>query len=239
MSIYKSNPRTQARFANQDIQSAISICIFQLTSFLGKLILGGKPPRNPSSPRLLNLGAGNYPRNGWVNADFFSFHPLVLIKYKRVGINWLLDARHPLSCEDNHWDGVFTEHMLEHLTPKDAIGLLSELLRTLKPGKWLRISVPDLETYINYYNGSRVDEQFGSNWETGAEAIYSLTRCFGHQSVWDYKILNVLLSEIGYTQIKKVRFGKGADMSIVLDNPERKWESVYIEARKPLLIYNP
>lgn len=233
LSIKDINTKNDSRFAHQYNPTIRSLCAFNLTSFFGRVFLRRKPPKNPNAPQLLNVGAGNLLRRDWVNADFYSFHPFVLLKYKRIGINWLVDARHPLACYDNHWDGIFCEHMLEHLNPQDAVHLIVELFRTLKPGKWIRLSVPDLETYVNFYRGKKVDAQFRTNWKTGAEAIYSLTRCFGHQSVWDFTLLSFILNDCGFTCINKVRFGYGADRAIILDNPERRWESVYLEARKP------
>jgi hypothetical protein len=28
---------------------------------------------------------------------------------------WVMDATKPWKCPDNYWDGIFTEHVLEHL----------------------------------------------------------------------------------------------------------------------------
>ena len=61
-----------------------------------------------------------------------------------------MDATKPWKCPDNYWDGIFTEHVLEHLSYKDAIFAIGECYRPLKPGAWLRISVPDIDKFIRF-----------------------------------------------------------------------------------------
>lgn len=100
----------------------------------------------------------------------------------------MVDLRYPLNCDDNVWDGVFTEHTLEHLYPDQAYFLLRELHRTMKPGSYIRITVPDLSKYIDFYNGKPVDERF-YRWETGCEGIRSLTQNYLHVSLWDFNLI--------------------------------------------------
>ena len=68
-------------------------------------------------------------------------------------------------------DGVYSCHALEHLHPDDAINLLQEIYRILKPNSYLRIIVPDLEIAVNYYIGKNKDLEFN----TGCEAISDFT----------------------------------------------------------------
>jgi hypothetical protein len=55
-----------------------------------------------------------------------------------------------MEMPDNYWDGIFMEHVLEHLSYKDAIFAIGECYRTLKLGAWLRISVPDIDKFIGF-----------------------------------------------------------------------------------------
>jgi hypothetical protein len=95
--------------------------------------------------QLLNLGCGQNGQEGYVNADFFRLRN----RGACPGF-WGVDRRYPLHCPDNHWAGVFTEHTLEHLHPAHVLALLRELHRTMQPGAWLRIVVPDLSRYVDY-----------------------------------------------------------------------------------------
>ncbi len=201
---------------------------FEFISLYGRLFLNRKPPLKNIS-NYLNLGCGQNKIDGWINADFYSG-----IKFWRKYNNrpeWMLDLRYPLNCDDNVWDGVFTEHTLEHLYPNQALALLKELNRTMKKGSWLRISVPDLAKYVDYYCGLKVDEKFVRR-GTGCEAIHALTQSHMHLSVWDTKLLTCFLKEAGFDNIHEVSFSEGADSRLLKDSMDRRWESLYLEAQK-------
>ncbi len=201
---------------------------FELMSVVGRLFLSRKPLVIASEYKLLNLGCGDSPFNGWINADFFNVR-----FWKFFKSLWMLDMRYPLRCESNYWDGIFTEHTVEHLYPTESRYLFKELYRTLKKGCWLRISVPDLRKYIDYYLGRPVDKKF-ERWPGGAEALRSLTQNWGHHSVWDERLLALFLRQAGFINVKKVGFREGTDKRLLVDKEERKWESLYMEAQKPL-----
>lgn len=204
---------------------------FEFKSFLGRRFLSKKPPLTLDN-NFLHLGSGANKISGWVNADFFALKFWNWQKYPNKP-DWMIDLRYPLNCDDNVWDGVFSEHTLEHLYPVHVLQLLKELNRTMKPGAWLRISVPDLKKYINYYQSKTVDEKFLQTWSTGCEAIRALTQNYIHLSVWDNELMERFLQEAGFTNIQQVSFQQGTDNRLFHDQIERKWESLYMEAQKP------
>jgi predicted SAM-dependent methyltransferase len=195
---------------------------FELRSLYGRTLQNRKPVLNRSGENLLHLGCGSNEIQGWINADFFS------LKRK---LDWMLDLRYPLNCDDNVWDGVFTEHTLEHLYPDQVASLLKELHRTMKPGAWIRISVPDLQKYVNYYCHKEVDVEF-SQFRTGCEAIRTLTQDSIHLSVWDSQLLKKFLESAEFINVQKVSFGQGTDGLSIQDLESRAWESLYMEAQK-------
>lgn len=206
------------------------LLIFELASLCGRLFLQKRINLKKSGTQLLHLGCGRSIFNGWTNADFFCrLKPWK--KYENKP-DWMLDLRFPLNCDDNVWDGVFTEHTLEHLYPVQVLNLLKELNRTMKPGAWLRVTVPDLKQYIDYYCGKEVNTTF-LRWETGCEAIRSLTQNYGHLSVWDSDLLSQVLKEAEFVNIKEVSFRQGTDKRLLKDQEERAWETLYIEAQRP------
>lgn len=211
-------------FHNNYQVTLIGILRFELISFVGRFFFNTKPKLKQNDKNLLHLGCANNRLEGWVNADFFSY---------RKQPDWMLDLRFPLNCNDNVWDGVFTEHTLEHLYPNQAIQLLKELYRTMKPGSWLRITVPDLQKYIDFYNGDTANDKF-NEWQTGCEAIRTLTQDYFHLSVWDSVLLERSLKEIGFINVHKVSFMQGTDTSLLKDLEMRLWETLYMEAQKPL-----
>jgi predicted SAM-dependent methyltransferase len=205
-----------------------SILLFEIKSFIGRTFLD-KKPQGQKGAQLLNLGCGLTIIKGWVNADFYN--GVLPWNYWKVRKMWMQDFRYGLNCPSNYWDGVFTEHTLEHLHPNEVINLLKEIHRTLKKGKWLRISVPDLEQFVKFYNKNS-NKEFKKNWGSGAEAIWSLTQNWGHHSVWDFDLLKSFLMKSGFKNVKKVGYRRGTDKNIIMDEKSRKFGSLYIEAQK-------
>ena len=204
---------------------------FELTGLFSRTFFQRKPGIRKGEKNLLHLGCGKTKFEGWVNADFFGgFKPWKRYDHKP---DWMLDLRFPLNCANDIWAGVFTEHTIEHLRPAHAQNLLDELNRTLKPGAWIRITVPDLKKYINYYKGDEVHERF-LKWQTGCEAIGSLTQDHGHLSVWDSTLLSRYLANAGFINMKEVAFMQGTEKLLLKDRQDREWETLYMEAQKPL-----
>lgn len=199
---------------------------FEVVSFLGRALLR-RPPPDVGSPRLLNLGCGSARLDGWVNADFYALRFWMLPRNY-----WALDLRHPLRCPANYWDGVLCEHTLEHLDPSSALRLLKEIHRTLRPGSWVRLVVPDLGKYLAACNGQLPAAQF-DQWSTAPEMIWNLTQNYGHRSTWDGPQLVSALGAAGFINCRETRFRNGTDARLLRDLESRAWESVYAEGRKP------
>lgn len=205
-----------------------NIVVFEMTSFLGRLFMGTQPPLHTDKPNLLNVGCAVTPFRNWVNADFFRFDFLSGKHVERP--DWMLDLRYPLNCPPDVWDGVFCEHTLEHIYPLHVFNFLHELHRTMKPGAWLRLSVPDLEKYAAYYSGDVPHENF-YQWSTGCEAISYLTQNYHHKSVWDAHLLGYYLEKAGFKNVVKTGFREGTDIRLLKDQEERRWETLYMEAQ--------
>lgn len=105
------------------------------------LLLRRRPPA-PKNPNLLNLGCGPHIYPGWVNADDYA--PKRRLRERAFKPDWMLDITRQWHCPDDYWDGIFTQHVIEHLSYSEATGAFKECHRTLKPGTWLRVCVPDL-----------------------------------------------------------------------------------------------
>lgn len=77
-------------------------------------LLWRRYPPKPLVPNLLNLGCGPHIFPRWVNADDYALKRR--FREHRFKPNWNLDIARPWRCIDNYWDGIFTEHVIEHLT---------------------------------------------------------------------------------------------------------------------------
>jgi len=92
---------------------------------------------------LVNLGAGNTGRSGWINVD--------TVKHK--GINCVYDCRKQLPFPDHSVKGIFCEHFLEHIDYTEEIPyFLIECHRVLQEGGVFRIIVPDADLYMRAYS---------------------------------------------------------------------------------------
>ena len=90
---------------------------------------------------LLNIGCGGNYHPSWTNIDIVSTSPHVVAH----------DITKGLPYRGGTFDVVYHSHVIEHLTHDEAISLLNECVRVLKPGGTLRIATPDLENLARTY----------------------------------------------------------------------------------------
>ncbi len=205
------------------------------TIFLLENYLGSKIYRQHINPayvgKYLNLGCGTAKFHDWVNADLYKVDKI--LRGIEEWPDWMLDATKAWNCPDDFWGGIYNEHMIEHINYLGVVEVFKECYRTLQPQKWLRIVVPDLSKYIRYYNHDLPSDRF-KQFSYGAQAISELTQNWGHVSVWDEHLLRDVLREVGFINVSKVDFKVGSDPKLIKDVPGRQWESLYMEAQKPV-----
>lgn len=95
--------------------------------------------------KLLNLGCGSQrPLNQeWVNLDNWEGggHEINEPNFIRH------DLRQPLPFDDGSVDGVLASHLIEHMDCQEAVRLLREARRVLRPGGIVMVSVPDASRF--------------------------------------------------------------------------------------------
>lgn len=182
--------------------------------------------------RLLNLGCGSLKYSEFCNADEYAFKRHLRDRDFRP--DWRLDITRSWNCDNDFWDGIFSQHVLEHLKYSDAIFVFRECLRTLKPGAWMRVSVPSLSKYVNYYNGTNIDDEY-LQFAHKALAFSFMSQMHYHKSIWDGDLMQTVLSEIGFQNVKEVEYNQGHDIALLKDQSCKRWESLYVEAQKPRL----
>lgn len=123
----------------------------------------------------LNLGCGLQAPAGWVNIDrspSLTLDRLPVVKKALRSINVLRDehmvswprniTRHdvtkPLPYATDSASAIYSSHMLEHLYHDQALALLRECQRVLRPGGILRLALPDVEQFAReLVNASSAD----------------------------------------------------------------------------------
>lgn len=143
----------------------------------------------------LHLGCGRNVLAGWANVDAEGGDGVIA---------W--DLRRPLPAADASFDYVFSEHFIEHVTRDEALRLLRECVRVLKPGGVLRTSTPDLRKLVSEYLAGRLDEWRDVEWlpATPCRLLNEGMRSWGHQFVYDEPELRLLLAEAGFVAVERV-----------------------------------
>jgi hypothetical protein len=207
-------------------RSAISAALWSFEALCARWFL---TPHPEQLPKRLNLGCGRCLAKGWTNADFATLRWSLVQRHPPS--DWNMDATRRWRCDDNYFEAIHCEHVLEHFPYAVAVGVLRECLRTLKHEGILRVILPDLRRFLRYYDGTLTGPQF-QKFGLGPVAISKLTQCDRHLSVWDGPMLCSVLQELGFSDVTEVSFMVTRMKEPCIDNPIREWESVYVEAVK-------
>ena len=126
--------------------------------------------RNAQGKIWLNVASSHYVLDGFVNLDSHVMmlaldYPLLarlvsgrnssmLAAYREARAKATLlrhDCRKPLPLPDGSVDHILCSHFLEHVYPDEAVAILKDFSRALKPGATLHVIVPDLEVLARRY----------------------------------------------------------------------------------------
>jgi predicted SAM-dependent methyltransferase len=158
--------------------------------------------------------------------------------------DFTLDLREGLPFADNSVELIYTEHSLEHFYREhDAPFLLAECLRVLKPGAWIRITVPDASVFMKYYTGQldtataeKIRQSHNRFHVTAMDVVNSAFRWkHQHLYMYDEETLRMLLRDVGFVNIQRREFCQSPVKEFVgLDLEERRHDTLYMEAQKIL-----
>lgn len=178
-------------------------------------------------PRLLNLGSG--PRGladeHWVNVDGF----------KDRNVHFVLDFSRPFPLQDNSFECVFSEHVLEHFSYADGQSIASEVLRVLSAGGVFRVVVPDARKIMaEYFERPAQLVVRRDKGMTAGEAVNSYFRQgYEHQFLYDAETIEKMLLGAGFSTVYVLSFRNSTSkFPVAIDDPKYEWESLYVEAVK-------
>jgi predicted SAM-dependent methyltransferase len=139
----------------------------------------------------LHLGSGTVRFEGWVNIDLDA-----------PDADMHLDLRAPLPFGDSSVDLIMNEHFIEHVLREEALALLVECRRVLRPDGVLRLSTPDLKFLTTCYLSGKIDEWEGL-WlpSTLCRMMNEGMRSWGHQFLYDAEELTGIMAEAGFTRV--------------------------------------
>jgi predicted SAM-dependent methyltransferase len=190
---------------------------------------------NSNTPKLLHLGCERTAPPEWTNVDgswsaWLAQSPRIkkVLSFLHLISNpsddrlWptnivLADLRKKLPFPDASFDAVYSSHTLEHLYREEAIAVLREAYRVLKPGGKCRNLVPDLHALVQDYvsrstdpndvdmvPGRRLILRMGMRGESqsrggGLRRIYSnMTDFHSHKWMYDAEALQQLMEKAGF-----------------------------------------
>jgi len=162
--------------------------------------------------RKLQIGAGSSHKPDWLNTDIEPVREQVY-----------LDATERFPLPDNSVHYVYSEHVIEHITYEQGLGMLKESHRVLAPGGKVRVATPNLMKFIGLFQEAKSTEMqtymvAKMGWHewpvTPDPECYILNqqlRQWGHQFVYTPKLLRASLEAAGFKDIKELIAGESDD----------------------------
>ena len=176
-----------------------------------------------SKPIWLEIGAGAKKGDrGWTTIDMVP----------HCDIFW--DMRRGLPFPDMSVEKLYSSHLFEHLTFKEAQVLLDECLRVLIPGGTFSICVPNARLFLHAYVHSQpldINKYFAykpafNNTTLIDYVNYTAYMDGHHKYMFDEENLIHILRTKGFRNVRLRAFDP------LLDMKERDFESLYAEAEK-------
>lgn len=176
----------------------------------------------------LHWGCGPITPFGWVNSDLYPF----------PGVNPVADILKGLPFPGDEFDAIVSIHALPEIPFIHLDAALAELLRVLKPGGILRLSLPDMEKAIQAYLERDIDYFF----LIPDDRIKSLTGKMIVQLLWygqsrslfTTEFITELLARAGFEDICPCAYRETRSRHPWLTElDDRELESLFVEAKKP------
>lgn len=150
---------------------------------------------------MLHVGCGGVRFPGWINADLDPRADLIV------------DARLPLPFSNGALTRIYSEHLVEHLSPRAAASFFRQSLRVLAPGGVLRVAMPDLDDLVDGYQNDwrrfewvhRPGHEFV---DSRARMLNTAFRAWGHRYLYNREDLERRLRESGFTVVVFCRRGE-------------------------------
>jgi predicted SAM-dependent methyltransferase len=177
------------------------------------------------SPRLLQVGGGEYTIPGALNGDV-------------IAGDVYLDASKTFPLPSESIDYIFTEQFIEHLSFEEGKRFAREAYRVLRPGGVIRQATPSLRGLIEVYEDrnehvSQKDaisrhisnHQPLTSGDLPAKFINDFFRLWGHEFIYDRETLELIHKDAGFSSFEWKKFGMSSHE--ILSDRERhedvKW----------------
>ena len=160
--------------------------------------------------RRIQFGSGGIEIEGWRNCDLPDH-----------------DIRLPLKFPAASLEAIFAEHVIEHITPREAWSFLSECHRVLRPGGVVRLAFPDVRRILN---APQLYHDFARNcgWGDGTAqgSVRGVLFEHGHLGAWTAQSLGAVMESLGF-QVTEHRPLQSEDE--MMRGLEQHWKTVGLE----------
>lgn len=136
----------------------------------------------------LHLGCGDKYIIGYVHIDIFDGEH----------IDYQKDIRDLGFLKNGSVDEIYACHVLEHFGRHEVREVLTEWVRVLKPGGYIRLAVPDFEASVKHYNEYKDVNVLMGLIVGGQRDEYDF-----HKSVFDFGSLKLLMEQCGLGQVNR------------------------------------
>ena len=172
--------------------------------------------RSASKPVLLHVGCGPERKEGFINIDLLG-----------AQVDVPLDLAQGIPLPDGSVDGIFHEHVFEHLPVRVGYGFMLECRRVLRPEGVLRVAVPDAGLCLDSYAG-KADPGWANSKPVPMMAVEDLFYEHKHVAMYDEQKLTAIMRVAGFRGVERKQYGDTA-LSVVPDTPRRRDGTLYVE----------
>ena len=202
----------------------------------------------------VQYGCGWNAPNGWLNFDgsptlIFERLPILGLLYTKNAARFPANVRYGdiikgLPVAPETVERLYACHVLEHLAYEDAIRALRNSFTILKPGGVFRLIVPDLATRARHYlerqnladpkaAGAFLDSTLLGERRRSKGLMGLASTIFGgaaHRWMWDEPAMTDALTQAGFCDIRRCKFGDGKDpMFTLVEQPSRFIDGDFVE----------
>ena len=172
-----------------------------------------------NSTAKLHIGCGNNRYPGWLNTDISE------MACKQGAV--YMDAGAEFPFPDDSFNYVYSEHLIEHLSYAQAVNMLRECHRVLKPSGVIRIATPNIRFLVDLYQNpdkpvNKAYIKWSANGGGGGpvfpeHAIFVINkfhRAWGHKYIYDQEALSNLMQENGFSHICRCEIGESTEPAL-------------------------
>jgi predicted SAM-dependent methyltransferase len=121
-----------------------------------------------------------------------------------------LDLRLPLPFRDRSVEVAYTSHTLEHLFPEEALGLLRQIRRVLRPDGVARVAVPDMSYAVEIIARGQARCPWPRRFDDPVAQAVTFTVCDGqHKYAYNAAILGDFARDAGFSSVEDVSSSLG------------------------------